>query len=124
MWSRGGAGDARARAVVGRRRGEAGVADQGAGGFVVAMVVRRRCRQDEVRTGLAQGFGDKAARCIVVENREVAQLQTKVARADQRGCIGGFAPAHVRDFLRAELFGTAVAGGKGGDGDLVAEIGQ
>ena len=112
------------REVVRRRRPEAGVAHQRAGGFVVAKVIHRRRRQHQVRTGLPQGFRDPAPRRIVGENRQVPHLQAKIPGANQRRRIGRFLPANGRDFLRAQMPGAAVARGEGGDGDRVAQAGQ
>ena len=119
---RGGGGDA--RVVVGSGGGEAGVADEGAGGLVIAEVIDGRCGEDEIGADFAESFGDAAARGVVGEDGEVAEFQAEVARADERGSCGGLAAAHGGDFLGRQLLRAAIAGGEGGDGEIVAEGGE
>ena len=63
------------RDEVGQGRGEASVADQQAGHLVVAQVIDRRCGQDQVGTHPPQDLSDPPPRLVVVEDRQVAELQ-------------------------------------------------
>ena len=66
--------------IVRARRAEAGVADQQARHLVVAEVIDRRRGQDQVGPGPAQGLGDPPARIVIVEDRQVAELEADGTR--------------------------------------------
>src|SRR4051794_31033579 len=112
-------GSAATRAIVRRGRTEAGVADQHAGGLVIAMVVHRRRGENELRPGFAQNLGYTAAGGVVIEHREVAHFDAKTARSDDGRGGAGFSPADGSDVVRATVFRSAVAGRHGRDGDVM-----
>ena len=111
-------------AVIRCGRREAGVARQGAGGFVVAVVVDRRRCQHDIRARLAQGFGHPAARGIVVEDDQIAHLEAHVIGADVHGCGGCLAAAEICNLVGPQVGRAAVAGRERRYGDGVTGAGQ
>ena len=57
---------------------------------MIAQVIDRRGRQDQVGPGPSQGLDDPSPRLVVVEDRQVAELQAEVLGPDQLG--GGRPP--------------------------------
>ena len=95
-----------ARGVVGAGGREAGVADQQTGHLVVRDIVSRRSGENDLGPDSPQGLGDSPPRIVVVEDRQVAELETDIIRPDHRGRLACFLAANRRDRLGI-VFGTA-----------------
>ena len=110
--------------IVGTGCCETGVANQQAGHFVVGDVIGRRGRKNNLGSSPADRLGDSTPGIVVVEDGEVAELQTYVSRPDQRRRGTGFLAADCRNCFRVVLGAAAIAGGHRGDRDRVAELAQ
>ena len=77
---------------------------------MIGDVVGRRGRQDDRRLDAPQGLGDPAPRLVVVEDRQVAEFQADVLRADQRGRRARFLAADRGDRLGIVLGTAAIPG--------------
>ena len=106
------------RLVVRNRSGEAGVADEEARHFVVGHVVDRGRGHDQVGTDSAEEFDDSTPGRIVVEDREIAELQAMTIRADQGRRRLGFLTTNRRDRRGIVLGAPAVAGSHRRDRDM------
>ncbi len=91
---------------------------------MIGDVIGRRGRQDDVGPDAAQGLGDAPARLVVVEDRQVAELEADVLRADQRGRRPRLLAADRRDRLGIVLGTAAVAGRHRGDRHLATRLAQ
>ena len=97
--------------VVWRGRRETCVAHERTGRLVIAVVIDRRRRQHDVRLrDCAVNSVMRAARRVVVEDRQIAELGANVSRADHLGGSRCFFPAHGGDRLGVVLGCSAVAG--------------
>ncbi len=110
--------------VVGDRRGEAGVAHEDAGHLVVAEVIDRRGRQHDVGPGPPQALRHPPPRLVVVEDRQVAELQAKEVGADPVGRLFGLGPPGRGDRLGVVLGAAAVAGGHRRHRDVAPRLAQ
>ena len=110
--------------VVGQGGGEAGVADQPARRLVVAEVVDRRRGQDEVGPGPPEGLDDPPTRLVVLEDRQVAELQADVIGPDQVGRRLRLGPPDGGDRLGVAVDAPAVAGRHRGQGDVATRLGE
>jgi hypothetical protein len=106
-------------AVIGRGSGEAGVAHQRTRGLVIAHVVDGRRGKHNVGTHLPQDFHDAAARGVVAEHGQVAELRASILGADEAGGVGAFLAPYGRDLIRCVVVGTAVAGRHADNDDAV-----
>ncbi len=110
--------------IVGTRRRETGVADQKTGHLVIGDVVGRGRRENDLGSSAANRFGDPAARIVIVEDRQVAEFQTNVAGANQRGGGPSFLSSDSGDCFGVVLGTSTVAGSHGRDRHIVAKLAQ
>ncbi len=110
--------------VIRRGRGEAGIAHKHTGSFVIGVIVDRRRRENNSWPSLPQQFGDAAARGIVVEDGEVAELQAVVGGADEGRRGSGFAAADGGDLFGWIVSRAAVTRSHGDDRHVMAAVDQ
>jgi len=110
--------------VIGARHGETGVLDQPAGGFVIAVVIERRGREDQVGVEPAQQRCDATATCIIEEDSEVVKAAPGVIGAQQTGGVLGLDAAHAAEFFGAVFGRAAITVGERHDGNRVAARGE